>query len=389
MWNRDNLQISILIPCYNTAPYLRQCMESVINQTYSNLQIICINDGSTDNTLDILKEYAEKDLRIVIVDQPNGGYGKAMNAGSAVATGDYIGIVEPDDYIALDMYETLVKAAEENELDFVKSDFNRFAKNEQTGEIEYFYNQLCKDKSKYNKVFKPLNDLESFRYIMNTWTGIYRRSFLEKYNIRYNETPGASFQDNGFWFLTFAYAQKAMILNKPFYFNRRDNPNSSVKNTQKVYAINVEYDYIRKNLESAPEIWNAVKGYYWLKKLDNYHATLKRIADELKPDFVKRIALEFKRAEQTLELDWSLFTPYQTEKVKVLINESNKFYVKFYTAKNESVNKQNKPSKAKVVYYKNGNPVTRKLKNLKLMYKEDGVKLCVKHIFRKRYHHGK
>lgn len=77
-------------------------------------------------------------------------------------------------------------------------------------------------------------------FIMNTWSGIYRRDFLEQYKIRHHETPGASFQDNGFWFQTFIYAKRAMILDTPYYMNRRDNPNSSVNNREKVYCINQE-----------------------------------------------------------------------------------------------------------------------------------------------------
>ena len=100
--------------------YLVECMESVVRQTLKDIEIICINDGSTDSSLDILKSYAEKDDRIIIVDKKNGGYGIAMNIGLEKATGEYIGIVEPDDYVPINMYEDLYQIAKENELDFVK-----------------------------------------------------------------------------------------------------------------------------------------------------------------------------------------------------------------------------------------------------------------------------
>ena len=103
----ENPLVSVLIPIYNVEPYLSECLNSVVNQTMDNLEIICINDGSKDHSLDIVKKFASLDQRIVILDGPNRGYGKAMNLGLEAAAGEYIGIVEPDDYIRPDMYETL------------------------------------------------------------------------------------------------------------------------------------------------------------------------------------------------------------------------------------------------------------------------------------------
>ncbi|MFR8999292.1 MAG: hypothetical protein ACLVIY_01550 [Anaerobutyricum soehngenii] len=110
---------------------------------------------------------------------------------------------------------------------------------------------------------------KAIRYIMNTWSGIYKRSFIEEFHIRHNETPGASFQDNGFWFQTFAYAKRGMIIDKPYYMNRRDNPNSSVHNKEKVYCMNVEYDHIRELLVRDKEVWERFRSMYWLKKYNN------------------------------------------------------------------------------------------------------------------------
>ena len=113
-------KVSVIIPVYNVENYLRQCLDSVVNQTLSDIEIICVDDGSTDNSGKILDEYATKDSRIKVIHKENGGYGKAMNVGLDNAIGEYIGIVEPDDYIALDMYETLYNIAKEKDLDFSK-----------------------------------------------------------------------------------------------------------------------------------------------------------------------------------------------------------------------------------------------------------------------------
>ena len=277
-------KVSIIIPTYNVEMYLVECMESVVNQTLKDIEIICINDGSTDGSLEILKSYAQKDDRIVLVDKENGGYGIGMNIGLDKATGEYIGIVEPDDFIPLNMYSDLYEKAVENDLDFIKADFYRFKRDSETEDMELVYNHLSPNKEDYNVVFNPSETPEAIRYIMNTWSGIYKRSFIEEFHIRHNETPGASFQDNGFWFQTFVYAKRGMIIDTPYYMNRRDNPNSSVHNKEKVYCMNVEYDHIRELLVRDKEVWERFRPMYWLKKYNNYMGTIKRIGEEYKRD---------------------------------------------------------------------------------------------------------
>lgn len=192
-------KVSIIVPTYNVEMYLEECMESIQRQTLKDIEVICVNDGSTDNSLQILQKYAKDDDRIVIIDKENGGYGIGMNVGLERATGEYIGIVEPDDYVKLDMYEDLYKVASEHDLDFVKADFYRFSTNDATQDMHLVYNHLDKTGEYYNQVLNPNETPLLTSFIMNTWSGIYKREFLKKYNIRHHETPGASFQDNGFF----------------------------------------------------------------------------------------------------------------------------------------------------------------------------------------------
>lgn len=318
-------KVSIIIPTYNVEMYLVECMESITRQTLKDIEIICINDGSTDGSLAILQEYAAKDDRIILVDKENGGYGIGMNIGLDKATGEYVGILEPDDYVPINMYEDLYKVANDNDLDFVKADFYRFKRSE-NGDMEMVYNHLSQNPEDYNKVFNPSETPEAIRYIMNTWSGIYKRSFLEEHGIRHNETPGASFQDNGFWFQTFVFAKKAMILDTPYYCNRRDNPNSSVHNKEKVYCMNVEYDHIRGILVKHPELWERFKGMYWYKKYNNYIGTINRIGSEHKKEYVDRFSEEFKRGLAKDELDQSVFTPLAWSKILLITRDPKAFY---------------------------------------------------------------
>lgn len=318
-------KVSIIVPAYNVEPYLVECMESITRQTLSDIEIICINDGSTDGTLKILKSYAEKDPRIVLIDKENGGYGIGMNIGLSVATGEYIGIVEPDDFVPVNMFGDLYEIAKANDLDFVKADFYRFER-ASNGDMFLTYNHLDRKNQYYNQVFDPSHTPEAIRFIMNTWSGIYRKAFLDEYHIRHNETPGASFQDNGFWFQTFAFAKRGMVIDKPYYMNRRDNPNSSVKNVQKIYCINAEYDHIRDVLMQYPETWERFKTYYTLKRFHNSVATLRRISNEFKKDYVERFSKEMKRAKQTGEMDEELFTAAERDNLHLLINQPLVYY---------------------------------------------------------------
>lgn len=115
-------EISVLVPVYNVEKYLNLCLDSILAQTFTDLEIICIDDGSTDKSGEILDRYAENDARIKVIHKPNSGYGKTMNMAVSLASGRYIGIVESDDTIEKDMYQILYNCITRYDLDFVKTD---------------------------------------------------------------------------------------------------------------------------------------------------------------------------------------------------------------------------------------------------------------------------
>ncbi|MBQ9117782.1 MAG: glycosyltransferase [Clostridia bacterium] len=132
----DKLLISVIIPCYNIAPYVGKCLDSVLAQTYQNLEIICVNDGSKDETGTVLDEYASKDKRIKVIHQENGGVTKARFTGLNVAQGEWIGFIDGDDMIDVDMYERLYNNATD-EIDISHCGYKKRLKN---GTIVYVYN---------------------------------------------------------------------------------------------------------------------------------------------------------------------------------------------------------------------------------------------------------
>ena len=299
-------KVSVIIPVYNSQRYLRKCLDSVISQTLEDMEIICINDGSGDSSPEILMEYAAEDPRIIIIDKKNEGYGRGMNDALDIACGEYIGIVESDDFILPDMYEELYKIAEEKDLDIIKSDFYRYY--DEGGTVKTIYEKLVKAGGRYNEVIDPAEDVSVFKNMVNTWAGIYKRSFIEEHHIRHNTSPGASFQDNGFWFQTFAWAKRVYFIDKGWYMNRRDNPDSSVKQKDKVYCMNDEYKFIHDFLDANPPLKEKFIYAYSFKRARNYFWNYGRIAKEYKKEYLKTISGEFRAAYAMGEVDPSYFT---------------------------------------------------------------------------------
>lgn len=288
--HENPVKVSIVVPVCNVEQYLRECLDSCINQTLQDIEIICVNDGSSDGSLEILKEYAKSDNRVKVIDKDNAGYGHAMNIGMDMAQGEYIGIVESDDFVELDMYEELYETAEKNKADWVKGDFKRFIETENQRMFSYIKSAWD---SFYGKILNPQDKFEVFKFNMQTWSGIYKKDFIVENNIRHNETPGASFQDNGFCYKTYCHAKRIYYLNKSFYCYRFDNPNSSIHNPGKTDAIITEFDLIKQYVDSR-DISPEYQGLYYWKKFKSYLYTVERISYELKYDFFMRISKEFK-----------------------------------------------------------------------------------------------
>lgn len=319
-------KVSIVVPTYNVEMYLRECLDSLVNQTLKEIEIICVNDGSTDGSLAILEEYARKYSHVKIISKENSGYGHTMNVGIDAATGEYMGIVEPDDYVALNMYEELYNIAAENKADIIKADFYRFVNEGRL--VNRTYNQLSKYQNFYNRMINPIEEQQVFKFIMNTWSGIYNLDFIRKNKIRHNETPGASFQDNGFWFQGFCQTHKLYFVDKAYYMNRRDSPNSSVHNREKVYCVNVEYDFIKTFLLKN-NLYDKFKDVYIMKFWHNCWFTYNRVGKEFKIEYLKQIAKDFEIYLKRNELNVNNFSRSELFAIKRIIASPRLFYFQY------------------------------------------------------------
>lgn len=231
-------KISILVPCCNVEKYVRECLESIQNQTYKNLEVICIDDGSKDSTGQIIDEYVVADSRFKVIHKPNSGYGDSMNKGLEACTGDYVGIVESDDWIEPNMFETLLKTAKENDLDLVRCCWNEGPTGTES--------QVLIEWVDKNEVYCPLDREGVFLQSPAIWVNLYRRDLLEEgRKVRFLPTPGASYQDTSFAFKVYTKSKRFMMLDKPLH-HYRINPNSSVSSTGKVYCIIDEWEEMRR-----------------------------------------------------------------------------------------------------------------------------------------------
>lgn len=303
-------EISILMPVYNVERYLGACIESILAQTFTDFEVICIDDGSTDKSGIILDEYALKDGRIKVIHKENTGYGKTMNIALGKAEGKFIGIVESDDTIESDMFQNLYNAAAEYDLDVVKADFYAVWDNED-GTIRKQYFNLTDDLTKYNRVFNPNSELDSYLFKKFTWNALYKKDLIINNDIKYNETPGASFQDNGFWFQTFYWAKRVMFLDRAVYNYRQDNMLSSVHDRQKVYAMKNEFDFIRNFMIKHSDTPKRLYPICFHLRMLAYIGTLQRIDLTLKREFAEVIAKERVFYEEQNEAYYEYMTEEQ------------------------------------------------------------------------------
>ena len=292
-------KLSILVPIYNVEKYLDVCLSSLAKQTLKDIEIICINDGSTDNSPKILQKYAKKYPNFVVINKQNSGYGDSMNKGLEKATGEYIGIVESDDFIESDAFEKLYKLAHETKADIIKANYFYHSKD---GDVLH-------EVVKNQKLGTPLSLADDTSILLEEpgiWSAIYRRDFLNKDKIRFRTTPGASYQDTGFHFKSFCAAKRIVYTDKAYLHYRTDNASSSVKSLEKVNYVVEEYAdierYIR-NLNLPAEVISTLQ----VAKFGAYHWNLQRLPKTLAVKFAKTIKAEFKTAKESGPLQKKYF----------------------------------------------------------------------------------
>lgn len=235
-------KVSIILPVYNVEQYLPKCLDSIVNQTYINLEIICVNDETPDNSLKILEDYAQKDNRIIIVSQKNQGLSGARNTGAKYVTGDYIMYVDSDDWIELNTCEIAVKKAIEQNADVVFWTYVREFAASSVPKVIYNEDEIifeCEDvKNKLHRRFLGLLDSElsspeNADSIVTAWGKLYKASIIIENKLKYIDTKTIGTEDALFNLYAFGYVNKAVFINKCLNHYRKDNMTSLTKTYKK------------------------------------------------------------------------------------------------------------------------------------------------------------
>ena len=223
----ENPVVSVIVPVYNVEQYLPQCLDSIVNQTLKNIEIICVNDSSTDNSLNILNHYAEKDPRIKVVTQPNGGAGAARNRGLSLAAGKYLSFLDSDDFFEPDMLELAYNKAVCDKADFVV-----FQSDQYYTDRKEFVSVPWTLREKEIPPYTPFNHRQMTDNIFKVfvgwaWDKLYDREFVEKNHLRFQEQRTSN--DMLFVFSGVAVAKRISVVKKILAHQRRDAKDSLSK----------------------------------------------------------------------------------------------------------------------------------------------------------------
>lgn len=258
-------EISVIVPVYNVDKYLKECLNSLLNQTFNDIEIICVNDGSTDNSLSILEEYEQKDSRVRIITQKNSGAAAARNTGIKAANGKYITFVDADDYIEKETYETARKYIENSDL--VAWGINVFG--------EHSLKQRKSDNKYYQIKYKgqvSLSDNVILETDCSVCNKLFKNEILKKNKIVFPE--GLHYEDALFWWKYAINSDTAYFIDSYFYnYRRRDN--SIMTNTfiscdyaiEHLYIVDEFYKYLNEHNVFNKEIYLFVSvfksGFYF------------------------------------------------------------------------------------------------------------------------------
>ncbi len=274
--------ISVIVPIYNVEKYLQKCVDSIINQTYKNLEIILVDDGSPDNCPKMCDDYAEKDSRIKVVHKENGGLSDARNVGMEVATGEYVSFIDSDDYISLDFYETLLETIVDNDSDIVECGVVKFYENEKFDK----YNDDLKV-TNYDTVDALDGLISESPFKQHVWNKLYKSNIA--LDIPY--AVGKLNEDEFWTYQIFGKAKKVTRINKTmyYYFQRNGSIMGNGYNIKRLDALEGKMNrqaYIEKNF---PTLTTKAKVDLYGSCIFAYQSVLKFMSGKDKKKAIKII----------------------------------------------------------------------------------------------------
>lgn len=291
-------KVSIILPVYNVAPYLRQSLDSIIAQTLADIEIICVDDGSTDDSGKILDEYKEKDNRITVIHKRNAGTGAARNDGLKIATGECIGFVDPDDWILPNMYERLYNILQDKELDIVM--FTPDVFNDQTQKHEGFlyFQDSNFPKILDDKIFNK-DDISPFSYPMCVWNKLYRKKLFDDNNIDFAE--GLDFEDHKVIFKSLFTAKRIYFIREKLYVYRHSRQGSILSDNDTRMFDHIKIYDIVENILKETGNWEKFHLDFLRYKVHNilYYYTM--IKPQYKDEYYKKMVKSLQNTQMSEE----------------------------------------------------------------------------------------
>lgn len=275
-------KICIIIPIYNVEKYLPQCLDSVLEQTYQNLEIILVNDGSTDSCGEICDGYANKDSRIKVIHKENGGLSDARNAGIKIATGEFIAFIDSDDWISPNFCEILLKTALQNKAEIVECGFAKF---ENESEINLEKSSEKNEKFVYNTE-EAVELLMKENLKQMACNKLFKRDIIKNIFFEKNRK-----HEDEFWtYQIFGNANQIVKINKVLYFYRQHSQsimgiNYNISRLDGLLALEERIDYVAKNF---PDLKNLAIKIFCFASMFHYQ----KIAKNCKIDFDEKYRRE-------------------------------------------------------------------------------------------------
>ena len=234
--------LSIIVPVYNVEKYLRSCLDSIFNQTIDNFEVICVNDGSTDSSADILEEYAKEHKNMIVFNQENGGLSMARNSGIKLASGKYIGFVDSDDFVDPNMFLSMVERAEQDNSQIVIS--NPYIYDMLTEKTYVYRNMVDFLRLSLLGAFSPLDHIKVFEYI-GAWDKIYLTEFIKENKLSF--IAKRIFEDAPFTYEALSIAQRVSVVKESYYYYRK-NAGACITDKERIND-NYKYDFLRNSKE--------------------------------------------------------------------------------------------------------------------------------------------
>ncbi len=314
-------EVSVLVPVYNVERYLAQCLDSLLAQTFDDFEVICINDGSTDGSRQIIQSYLDDDQRFCVIDKANSGYGDSMNRGLALARGRFVGILESDDAYEPRALELLHDAIVSNKADVAKADFYLYWSE---GEERLEPYGIIPASLSGKTVYPVREGKEIFAAKPSIWSALYRRSFLEGEGIDFLPTPGASYQDASFNFKVWSCAKRASFLDERVLRYRQDNESSSVNSPSKAYCVMDEYAEMENWLHRHPELADDLAPVLARMRLNSYLWNYDRLSPDLRKPFLDRARVEVARDRELGYLDPGEIGPVKRAVADALVDHPDR-----------------------------------------------------------------